>query len=81
VGFSAQQKMAMSADAGSHNYGCARVNVVLGEKLTGIIIESQWLLCVNSSGQKGWVPIHNVKKARALVEKTITVVDKYERFQ
>ena len=44
------------------DYDSTELDVGIGDTLTGITIESGWLLCVNETGYKGWVPIDKVKQ-------------------
>ena len=44
------------------DYDSSELDVSIGDTLKGIKVESGWLLCINSGGNKGWVPIGKVKK-------------------
>ncbi len=44
------------------DYDSTELDVGIGATLKSITVESGWLLCINSSGHKGWVPINKVKK-------------------
>lgn len=44
------------------DYDSTELDLGIGDTLIGITVESGWLLCINSGGNKGWVPIDKVKK-------------------
>ena len=44
------------------DYNSTELDVGIGNTLKGITVESGWLLCMNSDGYEGWVPIEKVKK-------------------
>jgi uncharacterized protein YgiM (DUF1202 family) len=43
------------------DYDSTELDVLIGEKLKGITMERGWMLCINSRGQKGWVPADKIK--------------------
>ena len=48
----------------SVDYDATELSVTIGEKLTILSEESDWIWCINSKNQKGWIPLENVRKCR-----------------
>jgi len=44
------------------DYDAAELSVTMGEELTVLSEESDWVWCINDKNKKGWVPLKNVKK-------------------
>jgi len=44
------------------DYDATEMTVSVGENLTVLSEESDWVWCLNSKNQKGWVPLENVRK-------------------
>ncbi len=44
------------------DYDATELSVMVGEKLTILSEESDWVWCINNKNQKGWVPLENVRK-------------------
>lgn len=44
------------------DYDATELSVSVGEKLIILSEESDWVWCLNSKKQKGWVPLENVEK-------------------
>ncbi len=44
------------------DYDATEMTVSVGENLAVLSEESQWVWCLNSKNQKGWVPLENVRK-------------------
>ena len=44
------------------DYDATELSVSIGENLTILSEESDWVWCINCKNQKGWVPLENVRK-------------------
>jgi hypothetical protein len=44
------------------NYDARELTVDRGTTLVGLLPESGWLLAETSSGERGWVPLENVRR-------------------
>ena len=44
------------------DYDSTELAVTVGENLTILSQESDWVLCLNSKNKRGWIPLENVRK-------------------